>query len=111
DWPLVILNLSCNPDINVSHIEINEVSPASTSDMKNNTPNNSLKAGNTLIIAGNTAKTSPTPPATTSSIATPCCVLIIQSTEKTPITAKSSKAEVLKPVIKSLFVISDYIGK
>src|SRR5699024_453832 len=110
-FPLVIPNLSCSPDINVSQIEINDVNPASTSDTKNNTPNNSLKAGNSLIIAGNTAKASPTPPATTSSIETPCCAAIKPSTDNTPIPANSSKAELLKPVIKALFVISDFLGK
>src|SRR5699024_11244023 len=75
------------------------------------TPNNSLKAGNSFIMAGKTMKAKPTPPSTTSPIGTPCCVAIKPNTENTPIPANNSNPELLNPVIKALFVISDFFGR
>src|SRR5699024_8924369 len=111
DLVLEIPNLSEIPAIYVSIIDIKEVSPAKISEAKNKNPNTSLNAGNSLIIAGKTTNANPTPPLTTSAIGTPCCVAIKPNTENTPIPASNSKLELLKPVIKALFVMSDFFGK
>src|SRR5699024_618223 len=93
------LNLSTKPAIYVSHIDISDVNPAKTREAKNKNPNNSLRTGNSLIIAGNTTKASPTPSATTSSTATPDRTAIKPRQEKTPIPDNKSQLELPKPVI------------
>src|SRR5699024_8529898 len=109
--PRVMPNLSHNPEIYVSMLETSYVIPASTNDKKNNTTKNSLKDGNSLIIARNTTKDNPTLQATTSSIPTPSCVAINPITANTLIPANNSNPELLNPVINALFVISDFFGK
>ena len=88
-----------------------DVNPANTSDKKNNTPNSPFIPGNSLMICGKTTNASPTPAEATSLTSTPCCTAMKPRAANTPIPASNSKAELAKPVINALFVISDFLGR
>src|SRR5665648_214635 len=105
------LNLSCIAAMNVSTNEINDDSPAKTSEPKNNTPKSSLKPGNEFIISGNTTNAKPIPAVATSSIGTFDCVAINPNAAKTPMPAKSSTLELAKAAMKALLLMSDFLGK
>src|SRR5699024_453698 len=106
-----MLNLSTNPATYVSVMDISEVNPAKTNEVKNKKPKRPLSAGNSLIICENTTNANPTHQVNTSSTGIPACVDINPKTENTPIPANSSKLEFPNPVINALFVISDFFGK
>src|SRR5690625_7056122 len=106
-----MLNLSTNPATYVSVMDMSELNPARTNEVKNRKPNSPQSAGNPLIICGNTTNANPTPPVTTSSTRIPACVDINPNTENTPIPANSSKLELPNPVTNELFVISDFFCK
>ena len=86
----LVFSLSCTAAITTSSTEINEVSPANTSEPKNSRPI-SAPAGAWLMMVGNAIKARPMPPAATSPTCCPLAVAIKPSAANTPIPASNSK--------------------
>ena len=103
--------MSATADTLASTIEINDDSPAKTSEPKNSTPNTGLGPGSSEMIEGNTTKARPTPSVATSATDTPLLAAKNPRAANTPRPASSSKELLANPAMKALLVRSVRRGR